>query len=112
MIQIILDMPFPFSGRDYVIKYKIEQFNNQWFFSYSSVNHPKQISNKKYVRLQVHGGGCAGFEYAWSFEDEKEEEDVVVDDLVVIDDINEGYIKGLEVDYKKEIFGSNFEFNN
>tara|TARA_X000001036_G_scaffold256371_1_gene238522 strand:+ start:745 stop:1053 length:309 start_codon:yes stop_codon:yes gene_type:complete len=68
--------------------------------------------NKKYVRLQVHGGGCAGFEYAWSFEDEKEEEDVVVDDLVVIDDINEGYIKGLEVDYKKEIFGSNFEFSN
>jgi|TARA_B110000285_G_scaffold17676_1_gene17252 iron-sulfur cluster assembly protein len=67
---------------------------------------------KKYVRLQVHGGGCAGFEYGWSFEDEKEEEDIVVEDLVVIDDINESYIKGLEVDYKKEIFGSNFEFNN
>ena len=24
--------------------------------------------NKKYVRLQVKGGGCAGFEYEWSFE--------------------------------------------
>ena len=26
--------------------------------------------NKKYVRLQVKGGGCAGFEYEWSFSDE------------------------------------------
>ncbi len=51
VVQIILDMPFPFSGRDYVIKYKIEQSNNQWFFSYYSVHHPEQISNKKYVRL-------------------------------------------------------------
>ena len=29
VVQIILDMPFPFSGRDYVIKYKIEQLNNK-----------------------------------------------------------------------------------
>jgi hypothetical protein len=51
VIQIILDMPFPFSGRDYVIEYKIEQLNNQWVFSYSSVIHPDQIFDKRYVRL-------------------------------------------------------------
>ena len=51
VVQIVLDMPFPFSGRDYVIKYKVEQSNNRWFFSYYSVHHPEQISNKKYVRL-------------------------------------------------------------
>ena len=51
VIQIILDMPFPFSGRDYVIEYEIEQLNNQWVFSYSSVIHPDQIFDKRYVRL-------------------------------------------------------------
>ena len=25
--------------------------------------------NKKFVRLQVKGGGCAGFNYDWSFAD-------------------------------------------
>jgi iron-sulfur cluster insertion protein len=68
--------------------------------------------NKKYVRLQVKGGGCAGFEYAWSFENEQAIEDIVVNDIVLIDEINEGYINGLEIDYKKEVFSSNFEFNN
>ena len=69
-------------------------------------------NNKRYVRLDIKGGGCAGFEYQWTFEDEAEEEDVIVEDIVVIDEINEGYINGLEVDWRKEIFGSNFEFNN
>tara|TARA_Y100001937_G_C6970560_1_gene263078 strand:- start:84 stop:392 length:309 start_codon:yes stop_codon:yes gene_type:complete len=81
----------------------------------SAKEHLKTLlkeNNKKYVRLQVKGGGCAGFEYQWTFEDEAEVEDVIVDDIVVIDEINEGYINGLEVDWRKEIFGSNFEFNN
>ena len=49
--------------------------------------------NKKYVRLQVKGGGCAGFEYEWSFEDNDTRNDVILD-------------------YKQEIFGSNFVFDN
>ena len=31
---------------------------------------------------------------------------------VVIDRINELYLTGMELDYKKEIWGSNFEFKN
>ena len=31
----------------------------------------KQKHNKKYVRLDVKGGGCAGFNYEWSFADEE-----------------------------------------
>ena len=51
IVQIILDMPFPFAGRDYVVKYAIEQKDDQWVFSFSSVDHPKGILNDKYVRL-------------------------------------------------------------
>ena len=51
IVQIVLDMPFPFSGRDYVIQYEIKQSKNQWIFSYSSIIHPNQILDNNYVRL-------------------------------------------------------------
>ena len=38
-----------------------------------ALNHLENLTkehNKKYVRLQVKGGGCAGFEYEWLEEDE------------------------------------------
>ena len=40
---------------------------------------------KNYVRLDVKGGGCAGFNYEWSFADEDRIEDVIVDDMLLID---------------------------
>lgn len=51
VVQIFLNMPFPFAGRDYVVKYSIEQKDNQWVFSFSSFDHPQGYSNNKYVRL-------------------------------------------------------------
>ena len=53
--------------------------------------------NKKFVRLQVKGGGCAGFEYEWSFADEETRNDVIVDDILLIDRINELYLTGMVV---------------
>ena len=37
---------------------------------------------KDAVHLQVKGGGCAGFEYEWTFEDNDTLNDVVVDDIL------------------------------
>ena len=68
--------------------------------------------NKKFVRLQVKGGGCAGFNYDWSFADEETRNDVVVDDILLIDRINELYLTGMEVDYNYDDFESAFVFNN
>ena len=50
--------------------------------AYKQIGHLLEEHNKKFVRLQVKGGGCAGFEYQWSFEDEKGTDDVVIDDEV------------------------------
>ena len=68
--------------------------------------------NKKFVRLQVKGGGCAGFNYDWSFADEETRNDVVVDDILLIDRINELYLTGMELDYNYDDFESAFVFNN
>ena len=68
--------------------------------------------NKKFVRLDVKGGGCAGFNYEWSFADEDTRNDVVVDDVLVVSRDYEFYLMGLELDYSYDDFESMFKFNN
>lgn len=51
VVQIVLDMPFPFDGRDYIVKYNIKNFNNRWVFSFSSINHPRAELESNHVRL-------------------------------------------------------------
>ena len=68
--------------------------------------------DKKYVRLSIKGGGCGGFGYDWTFENEHTKDDIVVNDLLLVDKMYELYILGMELDYKDEIFGSQFVFNN
>ena len=72
----------------------------------------KQKHNKKYVRLDVKGGGCAGFNYEWSFADEETRNDAVVDDVLVVSRDYELYLMGLELDYTYDDFESMFKFNN
>jgi len=80
--------------------------------AYKHINELRKEHNKKFVRLSVKGGGCAGFGYDWSFEDTPNDTDLVVDDMLLIDQIYKMYIMGMELDYKKDIFGANFIFNN
>ena len=68
--------------------------------------------NKKYVRLSVKGGGCAGFGNDWTFEDTSNDTDLVVDDTLLVDKSFELYLLGMQLDYKNDIFGANFVFNN
>ena len=78
-------------------------------------NHLKKLSekhNKPYVRLEIKGGGCAGFEYEWTFSNGPDKNDMVIENLLLIDRMFEMYILNMELDYKEEIFGSHFTFNN
>jgi iron-sulfur cluster insertion protein len=77
------------------------------------------ISNNKWgVKLAVKGGGCAGFTYDWSFldsEDQLEKYDEVIDvdsKKFIVDGVSAMYVLGTRLDYKKEIFGSSFVFEN
>ena len=68
--------------------------------------------NKKFVRLDVKGGGCAGFNYEWSFADEDRIDDVIVDDILLVSRDYELYLLGMELDYNYDDFESAFTFNN
>ena len=74
---------------------------------------------KKYCRLAVKGGGCAGFKYEWGFVDKKEDvkEDDEVTDLgtgkyFIVDEASMMYVAGTKIDWKEEVFGAQFEISN
>ena len=68
--------------------------------------------NKKFVRLDVKGGGCAGFNNEWSFADEEQRNDAVIDDVLVVSRDYELYLTGLELDFTYDDFEQMFKFNN
>ena len=69
-------------------------------------------NNRKFVRLDIKGGGCAGFEYQWSYSDEEQQNDCVVDEVLLVSRDYELYLLGLELDYTYDDFESSFKFNN
>ena len=80
--------------------------------AYKRLNELRKKHNKKFVRLEVKGGGCAGFNNEWSFDDEDTIEDVVVDDMLLIDRSYELYLMGMELDYNYDDFECAFVFKN
>ena len=84
----------------------------------SAKNHLKKLTqdnNKKYVRLEVKGGGCAGFRYDWSFDDiiQDTDEYIIFDGFtLLLDNASILYLTGMTIEYKKEIFGSFLELKN
>ena len=80
--------------------------------AYKRLNELRKKHNKQFVRLDVKGGGCAGFNYEWSFDDEDRIEDIIVDDMLLIDRSYELYLMGMELDYNYDDFESAFVFKN
>jgi|TARA_B100000242_G_C42799928_1_gene372075 iron-sulfur cluster assembly accessory protein len=76
--------------------------------------HPDKYA----ISLSVLGGGCAGFKYDWGFIDKKEDVgayDEVVDwhtGKLVVDETSMMYVAGTKIDWKEEVFGSQFEIIN
>ena len=71
--------------------------------------------DKKYVRLEVKGGRCAGFKYDWSFDNYIQDSDDFIEFdgfTLLIDKSSLIYLMGMTIEYKKEIFGSFLELKN
>jgi iron-sulfur cluster insertion protein len=65
----------------------------------------------KLLRVYVHGGGCSGFQYGFSIE-EQSEDDTCIDNLVLVDSLSYSYVVGSTLDYKEDIMGSSFTLEN
>jgi len=67
------------------------------------------------LRTFVQGGGCSGFQYGFTFDEEKNEDDFEfpVDKFtVLIDSMSMTYMQGAVIDYVEELMGSQFTIKN
>ena len=67
------------------------------------------------LRVAVLGGGCSGFQYGMSYEQEEKSEDQVVefDDLRVFVDARSGpFLEEVEIDYVDSLQESGFKIHN
>ena len=67
------------------------------------------------MRVAVLGGGCSGFQYNFSFEEQKNDDDLLIERdgaAVVVDSTSLEFLKGSELDYVEEMVGSSFQVKN
>jgi iron-sulfur cluster insertion protein len=67
------------------------------------------------LRVFVSGGGCSGFQYGFSFDENSAEDDTVLEKCgvsLLIDPMSFLYLMGAEIDYKESLEGARFVINN
>src|SRR5262245_34032290 len=67
------------------------------------------------LRIAVSGGGCSGFQYGFSFDDTRRDDDALFERdgaVVVIDDVSLDLLNGAEIDYVEDMIGSSFSIKN
>ena len=67
------------------------------------------------LRIYISGGGCSGFQYGFSFDENVGEGDVTVENdgvVLVIDPMSYQYLVGAEVDYTEGLEGAQFVVRN
>jgi len=69
----------------------------------------------KYFRITVLGGGCAGFQYKFAFENSKNNDDILIKNKIInvlIDETSMELIQNSKIDYVNELIGSSFKITN
>ena len=67
------------------------------------------------LRVFVSGGGCSGFQYGFTFDENEEEGDTCVENQgvrLVIDPMSFQYLGGAEIDYREDLEGAQFVIRN
>ena len=67
------------------------------------------------LRVFVQGGGCSGFQYGFTFDENKQDDDTVVENQgvkLLVDPMSFQYLVGAEIDYTEGLDGSHFVIRN
>lgn len=67
------------------------------------------------LRVYISGGGCSGFQYGFSFDEEQAEDDIAVNNdgvTLLVDPLSFQYLMGAEVDYSESLQGAQFVIRN
>lgn len=67
------------------------------------------------LRVFVSGGGCSGFQYGFTFDEVKNDDDTVLEKsgvTLLIDPMSYQYLVGAEIDYSEGLEGAQFVIKN
>jgi len=89
-------------------------------FTDNAANKVKQLIEEEgntdlKLRVFVSGGGCSGFQYGFTFDEEVNEDDTVMTKngvQLLIDPMSFQYLAGSEIDYSEGLEGSQFVIKN
>ena len=76
---------------------------------FAEENNPKLL-----LRVFVQGGGCSGFQYGFTFDEARNEDDFDLEAAVpvVVDAMSMQYLTGATIDYKEDLMGASFSIVN
>lgn len=89
-------------------------------FTDSAANKVKELIEEEgnaglKLRVFVTGGGCSGFQYGFTFDEEVAEDDTTMEKngvQLLIDPMSYQYLVGAEIDYTEGLEGSQFVIRN
>ena len=89
-------------------------------FTDSAADKVKQLideegNNSLNLRVFITGGGCSGFQYGFTFDEEVNPDDTQIDKngvTLLVDPMSFQYLVGAEIDYKEDLQGSQFVIRN
>lgn len=67
------------------------------------------------LRVFVTGGGCSGFQYGFTFDENRQDADTVIEKggvTMLVDMMSIQYLMGANIDYKEDLEGAQFMINN
>lgn len=67
------------------------------------------------LRIFVQGGGCSGFQYGFTLDDEIKDDDFDIESngvSILVDSVSSSYLQGAIIDFKNDDFSSNFVIKN
>ena len=80
-----------------------------------AVLRTQENAEDAFLRIAVSGGGCSGFQYGLSFDDQRNEDDFIFERDgvgVVVDDVSLGLLSGAELDFVEDLMGASFQIKN
>lgn len=97
-----------------------QQMATPLFFSDSAVAKVRELIEEEEnpelkLRVFVTGGGCSGFQYGFSFDENQEEDDTVIERdgiVLLVDPMSYQYLIGATIEYQEGLQGSQFVVQN
>jgi iron-sulfur cluster insertion protein len=75
----------------------------------------EEQNNNLKLRVFVQGGGCSGFQYGFTFDEEQNDDDFGFDVsgvTFVVDSMSAQYLQGADIDYVEDQYGASFTIRN